>query len=666
MWDQIIRSLPLGKNKHSRIIVTTRFQAVARTCTRDDNDSIQIVRALDATKSEELFRQAISESKGKKDVEVPEEVWKMCGGLPLAIVTMAGHVACSPPKSPEEWRQLCSTLLPDSTKDRGKDVTKEEAGRIISHCYNDMPAEIKTCSLYLSIFPKGSRISRKRLTRRWIAEGFVSEKQGMSVEDVAETYFTHLIKRNIIRPVDHSTNGRVKKCVVHDMILEHIVATASDENFITVVGGHWLMQPPSTKVRRLSLQGGDSKCAKDTEKMNLSHLRSLTMFGSLDQLPAHSFRLRIVQVLDLEGCTDFRQHHTDQICKMLFLKYLSLRRTDIKKVPKAIRNLEKLETLDIRETDVDDLPNSVCNLGQLVNILGGNKRTRKALRLPEDLVSKRKMAALRVLSGIEIVGESADLHHLTDLRKLAIYRLGFKKKSKAFEHLRSSIEYLGGFSLHTLVIYDESSQCLLSLKDLASPPKFFIALQLCGKMVELPRWITELEVLSKLTLSMTLLKEDNLKELSKLKKLFSLTFTSSANKQDQRTVAIIEKNRRRPKGFIIVPAGGFEELKLLRFSAPYVPLLSFSEDAMSGVERLELRFSMLEGLLGTENLQSLSEVHVHVSLPKAEMENVIDVAHIKQRIEEDIPVKKSSRMKPKIIFNQYNDSLKSTAATARR
>jgi hypothetical protein len=666
MWDQIIRSLPLSKNKPNRIIVTTRFQAVARTCMRDDNDSIQNVRALDATKSEELFRQAISESKGNKDVEVPEEVWKMCGGLPLAIVTMAGHVACSPPKSPEEWRQLCSTLLPDSTKDRGKDVTKEEAGRIISHCYNDMPAEIKTCSLYLSIFPKGSRISRKRLTRRWIAEGFVSEKQGMSVEDVAETYFTHLIKRNIIRPVDHSTNGRVKKCVVHDMILEHIVATASDENFITVVGGHWLMQPPSTKVRRLSLQGGDSKCAKDTEKMNLSHLRSLTMFGSLDQLPAHSFRLRIVQVLDLEGCTDFRQHHTDQICKMLFLKYLSLRRTDIKKVPKAIRNLEKLETLDIRETDVDDLPNSVCNLGQLVNILGGNKRTRKALRLPEDLVSKRKMAALRVLSGIEIVGESADLHHLTDLRKLAIYRLGFKKKSKAFEHLRSSIEYLGGFSLHTLVIYDESSQCLLSLKDLASPPKFFIALQLCGKMVELPRWITELEVLSKLTLSMTLLKEDNLKELSKLKKLFSLTFTSSPNKHDQRTVAIIEKNRRRPKGFIIVPAGGFEELKLLRFSAPYVPLLSFSEDAMSGVERLELRFSMLEGLLGTENLQSLSEVHVHVSLPKAEMENVIDVAHIKQRIEEDIPVKKSSRMKPKIIFNQYNDSLKSTAATARR
>jgi hypothetical protein len=263
------------------------------------------------------------------------------------------------------------------------------------------------------------------------------------------------------------------------------------------------------------------------------------------------------------------------------------------------------------------------------------------------LVRKRKMAALRVLSGIEIVGEFADLHHLTELRKLTIYRLGIKKGSKAFEDLRSSIEYLGGFSLHTLVIYDESSRFLRSLDALASSPKFFIALELCGKMVKLPRWITELDVLSKLTLSVTLLKEGNLKV----------------------TVTIIEKNRPGPKGLIIIPADGFEKLKLLRFSASYLPLLSFSPKAMPGLERLELRFSMLEGLLGTENLKSLSEVHVSLQMrkqvePKTEMENVIDVGHIKKRIEDDIPkrieddipsVKTSSGMKPKIIFNQYND-----------
>ncbi|VAH39349.1 unnamed protein product [Triticum turgidum subsp. durum] len=262
-----------------------------------------------------------TESQGSEDATVPNEVWKMCGGLPLAIVTMAGHVACNPDKSLKDWSDVCSSLFPELGQDHIKKLTQEEVGRIISYCYDDMPAEIKTCSMYLSIFPKGDRISRKRLTRRWIAEGFVREKHGLSMEEVAETYFNHLIRRKIIRPVEHSSNGKVKKCTVHDMVLEHIVAKASEENFITVVGGNWLMQPSSSKVRRLSLQACDSNRAKDTEKMNMSHVRSVTMFGSLNnQLHAHLFKLEIVQIMDLEGCKGFKQHHIIEICRMVLLK----------------------------------------------------------------------------------------------------------------------------------------------------------------------------------------------------------------------------------------------------------------------------------------------------------------------------------------------------------
>ncbi|OEL18835.1 putative disease resistance RPP13-like protein 2 [Dichanthelium oligosanthes] len=643
--SNIIRLLPQSK-KDRRIIVTTRFQAVATTCTRDE--SIKNVKALGREESDNLFKQVVSESKGNID-QVPDEVWNICGGLPLALVIMAGYVGCNPSKSPVKLLQDYESLFPESTKDRREGLKQEEAGRIISHCYNDMPAEIKTCSLYLSIFPKGNRISRKRLTRRWIAEGFVSEKEGMSMEDVADTYFSHLIKRKIIRPMEHSSNGKVKNCVVHDMILEHIVAKASDENFIAVVGGHWLMQQPSSKVRRLSLQGGDSKGAKDTESMNLSHVRSLTMFGSLNQLPLNSFKFKIVQVLDLEGCTDFRQRHTNEICKMIFLKYLSLRRTTIKKLPKAIKKLEKLETLDIRETDVAELPNTICNLARLVNILGGNKRKGKALRLPKDLTVGKKMVALRILSGIEIVDASADLHHLTELRKLSIYRLGIKKRREAFKELLSSIAYLGGFSLHTLIVCDDSSRFLQSLEDLANPPNSFIALELSGKMVRFPSWITKLDVLNKLTLPMTLLKEENLSRLSKLKALFSLTFTSSAAQQDQETVTIIEGNRSGPNGEIIVPAGGFLTLKLLRITAPRVPLLCFSKTAMPCLERLELNFSMSEGLLGRDNLVCLKEVHLRLQMKKKnEDENAIQIKDI-----EGFSSKKD--LNPKIIFDQCYD-----------
>ncbi|CAM0908041.1 unnamed protein product [Alopecurus aequalis] len=586
-WNQIRKSLPPTK-KRNRIIVTTRFQAVAATRRGEEGSHTRKVIPLGVKESEKLFKQAFFESKGREDVPIPEEVWKMCGGLPLAIVTMAGNVACNPSKSLEEWN---------------------------------------------------------RLTRRWIAEGFVAEKQGLSVEDLAETYFNHLIRRKIIRPVEHSSDGKVKKCIVHDMVLEHIVAKASEEKNITVVGGNWLMPPPSSKVRRLSLQGSDSKRAKDIEKMNLSHVRSLTMFGSLNQL-RDSFKFGIVQVLDLEGCTGFKEHHTKEICEMLLLKYISIRRTDTKMLPDNMRKLVHLETMDIRETNVVELPKTVCQLERLVNILGGNKRTRMALRLPEEMNKKKKMKSLRILSGIEIVEGSADLHHLTELRKLAIYKLKTAGGDVSFQELSSSIEYLGGYSLNTLIIDDESSQFIKSLDDLSTPPKFLVALELSGKMVQLPSWITQLSALNKLTLSVTALRTDNLKHLSNLEALFSLTFSFRAEKQDPETAIILAENKLHSDGEIIVPDGGFNSLKLLRMSAPLLPLLWFSENAMPELERLELRFSMLEGLSGVENLKGLKVVHLTLDDKAGE--------HMTKEVHREVEreVKRTDGETPRVILDQ--------------
>ncbi|XP_037467588.1 disease resistance protein Pik-2-like [Triticum dicoccoides] len=557
----------------------------------------------------ESSKQAASESEGSKDDPFPEQVWKICGGLPLAIITMAGHVACNPGKEHQYWQKVCEDIFPESRKDGPENLTQEEVSRIVSHCYNDMPAEIQTCSLYLSIFPKGCKISRKRLTRRWIAEGIVCEKDGLGVDVIAETYFNHLIRRKIIQPVEHNGNGKVKKCVVHDMVLELIVRKASEENFITVVGGNWFMQPPSSKVRRLSIQDRDFKHAKDTEKMNLSHVRSLTIFGSLKkQLSSHSFKFGIVQVLDLEGCKDFKQHHIVEICEMLLLKYLSLRKTDTKQLPDNIGKLKNLETLDIRETEVFELPKAVCQLQWLVNILGGNKTTRKALRLPRNL--KKKMKALQILSGIEIVEGSSDLRHLTKLRKLAIYKLETMLSSMCLEELRSSIEYLGGCSLQTLIIDDESSDFVKSMDGLTSPPRFLVSLELSGKMIKLPKWIKKLNVLNKLTLSLTALRTDNLRDLSELDALFSLTFCSRGKQEDQQTLAIVAENKMFSKGVITVLAGGFKSLKLLCLSGALLPLLSFSSKAMPELERLEIRYSMLEGILGVKYLAKLEEFHL--------------------------------------------------------
>ena len=52
------------------------------------------------------------------------------------------------------------------------------------------------------------------------------------------------------------------------------------------------MAMPSNKVRRLSLHSSDPEHAKAAiESMNLSHVRSLTAFESLERLQSFSFNL---------------------------------------------------------------------------------------------------------------------------------------------------------------------------------------------------------------------------------------------------------------------------------------------------------------------------------------------------------------------------------------
>lgn len=280
--------------------------------------------------------------------------------------------------------------------------------------------------------------------------------------------------------------------------------------------------------------------------MNLSHVRSLTVFGGLDQLQLKSFKAGIVQVLYLEGCTGFKENRfsVSDICKMTLLKYLSLRGTDVSKLPSNIGNLKYLETLDVRETKVCVLPPSVGQLERIRYILGGNKGkrtgdngTRTALKVPKEIKGIAK--TLHVLSGIDVSEGSntaSELNHFTGLRKLAIYRLpisdqNMAPKEKSDEMLNefiSSIQYLSGYYLRSLVIDIESSGFLDLLDAMESPPIYLTSLELSGRLVKVPKWLPALSKLVKLTLSATALRADTLKFLSKLSTLFSLTFSVCA------------------------------------------------------------------------------------------------------------------------------------------
>lgn len=179
--------------------------------------------------------------------------------------------------------------------------------------------------------------------------------------------------------------------------------------------------------------------------------------------------------------------------------------------------------------------------------------------------------------------------------------------------MSSSIEYLGSYGLQTLAINDEGSDFINSLDSMSAPPRYLSALELSGKLESLSRWITKLNSLTKLTLSVTVLERDTFKLLCTLSRLFSLMFSLSAARKDLNIVDILERNKSKSDGEIFNPGEGFRSLKLLRFITPLVPKLSFSENAMPLLERIEMRFEAFEGLFGIETLKSLREVHLRVN-----------------------------------------------------
>jgi disease resistance protein RPM1 len=253
--------------------------------------------------------------------KVSSEILKKCGGLPLAIISISSLLA-NRSANKEEWEKVKRSIGYALENNQ----SLEGMNSILSLSYNDLPPNLKTCLLYLSVFPEDYLIDRERLVRRWIAEGFISEERGQSRREVAENYFYELINKSMVQPVGIGYDGKVRACRVHDMMLEIIISKSAQDNFITVVGGG---QTSLTNrhgfIRRLSVQHLDKELASALENEDLSHVRSLTVNSSVCMRHFPSLlRFEALRVLDFKDCQGFEEYDMSNMGKLFQLKYLSL------------------------------------------------------------------------------------------------------------------------------------------------------------------------------------------------------------------------------------------------------------------------------------------------------------------------------------------------------
>ncbi|XP_066335782.1 disease resistance protein RGA5-like [Miscanthus floridulus] len=405
-WEMIRCAVPENDLK-CRVLTTTRRIDVA-----EHVGGCYMMKPLTHNSSKILFYGRIFGSIGNCPQQfsvVSEKVLKKCGGVPLAIVTISSLLA-NKSRNVNEWCDVCDAIGTGIGNNPGMDDMR----KILLLSYYDLTPQLKTCLLYLSLFPEDYEIVKSRLIFRWIAEGFVQQGHGMkSLFEIGQSYFNELLNRSLIQPGDIDEEDYVSplSCRVHDMVFDLICSVSRDESFATTVyGDSKQITSSESKVRRLSIHS--TSCPK----MNTSKLRSLTIKNPaiINSMPPLSC-YHLLCVLDLQYC-DLNDHPSlDFVGKLFHLRYLSLADTRYAgEVPREIGKLQFLQTFILRGTGIKEVPLSIFELGQLMCFVVGD-----STRLPTSgLGNLSSLKHLRM--NVDSVYIAEELGHLTHLRVLYV------------------------------------------------------------------------------------------------------------------------------------------------------------------------------------------------------------------------------------------------------
>ncbi|XP_062198007.1 disease resistance protein RGA5-like [Phragmites australis] len=606
IWDasvwEILRCAFPDNQRGSKVITTTRIETVAKACCAYRREFIYRMKHLDDQNSTKLFFSRVGYACAQPLIEIADEILQKCGGLPLAIISIASLLASQPARSREQWKFVCSSL----SSNLRTNPTLEGMRQVLKLSYNNLPPHLKTCLLYIGMYPEDHSIEKEDLVRLWVAEGFVGKLHDQDAEEAAGSYFNELVNRSMIQPTYTNYNGEVLRCKVHDMILDLIRQKSEEENFLRVIDNiHDIATSLQSRVRRLSLHFGFGASQGPTAaaSLSMSHIRSFALFGNTCFMPPIS-EFKYIRVLNLK---DWRSDGDDSIdltpiCKLFELRYLNVSREA--RLPARIRSLKRLETLDLDKLD-GDVPSDIVELPCLLHLLVPYGK-----RLPDGICAMKSLRTLRSFDvGVNSVDNFKGLGELMNVKDLWITCTGTVPQQGIKDVLWSSIGKLISCKLRALTFPHfgpvnlpppvAESDCLTisltesNLEILAVSSTMF---------PQVPSWIGQHHKLSELSLTVNVLTQDDVDLLAQLLNLYHLELNI----------------RKSLKERILIHSGAvaFPVLKYFTLSC-FAPWLIFDTGAMPNLQTLRLnhhgrglkrygRF-ILEGIA---HLLNLKEVHV--------------------------------------------------------
>ncbi|KAL7169106.1 hypothetical protein ACSBR2_034190 [Camellia fascicularis] len=337
-WVKFFKFLG-GCGNGSKIVVTTRNKSVASTMGTIPMYNLESLSDEDC--HELLLKWAGHEKVGKQHVnlsEIAKEIVKKCHGHPLAAKTLGNYLFKKTDES--DWLHVKEKQLWELVQ-KTHDILA-----VLRLSYNPLPANLKRCFIYCSVFPKNHEIEIDKLKQLWMAQGFI-QSSGLNheLEDVGDEYLNQLCSIFFLEKIEQHGN-LLNTCRMPEIVHDLAVLMANEECSSTANYGSGSM---SEKVKHVPFR--DSNCSREEEvTKSLFELVNLrTIFLSFQGLGANDTGF-------VDRC----------ISNFKYLHVLDLSNSCFQVLPHSIGNLKHLRFLDLSgNANIDTLPNAICKLYHL-------------------------------------------------------------------------------------------------------------------------------------------------------------------------------------------------------------------------------------------------------------------------------------------------------------
>ncbi|PIA44643.1 hypothetical protein AQUCO_01700322v1 [Aquilegia coerulea] len=458
-WGKLKQSLTCGA-KGSSILITTRLETVAlmmgtlplyRLSFLSDDDCWALFKGRACGMDDEGLSADL--------VEIGKQIFKKCGGVPLATKVLGALLRFK--RNVNEWESVRESKIWELPEEKGGAILG-----VLRLSYNHLPPQLRQCFSYCSLYPKDRTLIKTELIQLWMANGFVRCIGRMELEDKGNYIFNELLRGSFFQDPQEDYFGNIVRCKMHDLM--HDLACSLTKTECCSVEFEKMDTIPNS-VRHLSLIVSSSKPSsnhsyKSLSKSNKSlhtHLVLSTSYPPSNQPP--------LQMI---------------FNKLKYLRVLNLRRTGIQQVPNSIGGMKCLRYLNLSHNyNLIFLPDFICSLINLQTL--NLNRCHNLTSLPKHM---RKMRSLRHLD----VGECLSLSkmpikmgQMIGLRTLSMFVVG-KRKGERINELNGLKHLSGELQLTGLELVKDSTEA--KEVDLASKPNLSSLLLSWGEF-SFRRWV---------------------------------------------------------------------------------------------------------------------------------------------------------------------------------